>query len=157
MDREAVDEFSPEEVLYRRYRLVEPDLTAAISFNRMSVNRSNFCTGADDVLWNGEVGGRFEDFGVIEIDMEGLLETVDHPSLPVSFRLKAQHEPTQCNYPHSEVIAVEVNQPDGPERELSGIKPTSVKLKFRENLQRFIKVAIPVEQKGQRLPISSKT
>lgn len=55
--REPDDTWDEKEILYRRIRKNTPDLTAEIKFDRMSVNRSRYCKGPDDVLWNEREGG----------------------------------------------------------------------------------------------------
>jgi hypothetical protein len=45
-------DFPDDELLFRRFRFSNADLTSAIKFNEMSVNRAKYCKDPDDVLWD---------------------------------------------------------------------------------------------------------
>jgi hypothetical protein len=151
--REPDPVFESDELLYRRFPLNKPDLTAAISFKRMSVNRGKYCNSPDDVLWNSTDGGRLEGFGVLEFEVGALGLTVRHPHDPVSFALRPDHTPEPCNYPHTEVVAFAVSAADGTETAIQDIKPPSVKLRFREHLQNLARIALPTEKAGEALSL----
>jgi hypothetical protein len=141
-ERPADPVFDAAEPLYRRFRLGTPDLTAAISFARMSVNRGKYCESPDDVLWNDEEGGRYEGFGVLSLPVKALQRREKLPHEDSHFTLKPEHDPTRCNYPHTEVVATKVSSA-GDEEELPEIRPKSVKLALRKALRDAISVAFP--------------
>ncbi len=140
MGRAADPHFGSAELLFRRFRQGTPDLTAAISFERMSVNREKYCQSPDDALWNDVQGGRYEGFGVIAMPVGALQVFEKHPGEDYRFSLKPEHTPNRCNYPHTEVVATKV-LPDGTEEALPEIKPKSVKLALRKALRDSISVA----------------
>lgn len=148
--------FPDEELLFRRFRFTDADLTSAIKFNEMSVNRERHGYGPDDVLWNDEAGGRHEGYGVIQLPVSALNGEWKHPDerkFPITHKLVPQHKPRQCNYPHSEVTAFEFNRETEITQMAKDIKPTSVKMRIREHLQTLVRIVLPPEQSGQRLPI----
>lgn len=144
LERPVDPVFDGGELLYRRYPAGTPDLTAAISFERMSVNRGKFCESADDALWNDEDGGRYSGCGVFALPVQALDVMEKHPQEDYHFALRPEHRPNRCNYPHSEVVATKV-LPNGTEESLGEIKPKSVKLKLREALRDYLVDAIPAD------------
>lgn len=137
-------DFEDTELLYRRILVGIPDLAAAISFERMSVNRGKYCESADDALWNDKEGGRYAGFGVLAIPVRAFNLQEKHPDQqnhPYAFTLRPEHKPESCNYPHSEVVATKVLS-DGTEEPLLEIKPKSVKHALRKALRDSISVAI---------------
>lgn len=152
-------DFSDGELLFRRFRFSDVDLTSTIKFNDMSVNRENHGHGPDDALWNDVAGGRYEGYGVLQFPVAALSGTWGHPDgqkFPIDYSLKPSHVPRQCNYPHSEVTAVEFDRKDGTSRFPKDIKPTSVKMRIREHLQPHVRVVLPLERSGQDLPVQRK-
>jgi len=137
--RAADPEFTdPREFLYRRIPSgSEGDLTKAIQFNRMSVNRGKYCKTPDDVLWNDEAGGRHVGYRVIRFPVGALDGAWEHPQQAIAFVLRPEHKPTRCNYPHTEVVAFERGG-EGNLKSLAKIKPPSVKLRIREHLRPFL-------------------
>lgn len=139
----AVDpEFDARELLYRRHRSQEPELTQLINFKRMSVNRQKYCVDPEDVLWNDDQGGKHPDSFVFALPVEALSLKFDHPDQknhPYSFCLKPVHKPKKCNYAHSEITAIKVVS-DGSEEELADIKPPSVKLRMRTELAEYLEL-----------------
>lgn len=148
--------FLSEELLYCRFKFYEADLTAVIKFNRMSVNRGKFCKSPDDVLWNDKIGGRYENVGVVQFPVSALQGSWAHPNdkqFPVTYSLEPEHKPERCNYPHSEVVTMELNRETGTSTSVSKIKPPSVKLEIREHLQSLVTIALPIDRSGETLPI----
>ncbi len=139
----AVDPyFEPGELLYRRHKSPEPDLTDVINFKKMSVNRRKYCEGPEDVLWNDQQGGKYPDRAVFALPVAALSLQVNHPDQknhPYSFRLKPIHKPNQCNYPHTEITAFRV-MANGSEEEIADIKPPSVKLQMRTELAEHLEL-----------------
>jgi hypothetical protein len=158
LDRTANQDFSdPEELLWRRFPFEAEDLTSIISFNGMSVNRQKDGESPDDVLWDTVNGGRHHGYGVVEFSVGSLQRCWDHPEPvgnPLTFSLVPEHKPEQCNYPHSEVVAHLYNRSTTELQCLTKIKPTSVKLKIREDLQSSIRIVLPIKRSGDRFPIS---
>lgn len=140
--------FEEDELLYRRTPNTHGDLTAAIKFNRMSVNRGKYCEEPNDTLWNEKEGGTHDGFGVISFPVGALSGSWPHKELEnVLFSLLPEHTPDRCNYPHTEIIANR-KEVDGSVIPLANIKPSSTKLAIREALARFLKVEIPFPKKG---------
>ncbi len=141
--RSPDQDFKGDELLYRRTPNTHGDLTAAIKFNRMSVNREKYCEEPSDTLWNEKEGGTHDGFGVISLPVGALSRSWPHKALKnVSFSLRPEHTPDPCNYPHTEVVANR-EEADGSLTPLANIKPPSTKLAIREDLARFLKVEIP--------------
>jgi hypothetical protein len=140
------------ERVYRFFRLdAEEDLTQAISFKykRSSVNRASFCHEAADVLWDDERGGRREGYGVVSFPGDvfaGQEWKVDDGT--AGFRLSIDHEPRRCNYAHCSIVVTrDASQVDD-------IKPKSVKLMIREWLQGKVLVELPLDRKGEVMPLT---
>jgi hypothetical protein len=151
LNRSAEPFFETTELLYRRFSSeVIDDLTAAISFERMSVNRQKFCHSPDDVLWNDKEGGQYAGCGVLAIPVAALDIRISHAHEDYSFTLRPEHCPEPCNYPHSEVIATKV-LPDGTEVPLREIRPKSVKLAIRKALENSISV-VRIEENNDLAP-----
>ncbi len=144
LERPVDPVFDGEELLYRRYPAGTPDLTAAISFERMSVNRGKYCESADDTLWDDRDGSRYSGCGVFALPVQALDVMEKHPQEDYRFTLRPEHRPNRCNYLHSEVVATKV-LPDGTEESLADIKPKSVKLKLRQALRDYLVDAIPAD------------
>lgn len=141
-------EFDAEERLYRRNRSQEPELTDVINFKRMSVNRQKYCEGPGDVLWNDDEGGKHPDQAIFALPVAALSLRIDHPdpkNHSYSFGLKPVHQPKQCNYAHTEVTAFRI-MANGVEEELPDIKPTSVKLRMRQELAEYLEPHHPVSR-----------
>lgn len=156
LEREIDPDFSDDELLFRRFRFSNADLTSAIKFNEMSVNRQKHGSGPDDVLWNDEEGGRHDGYGVVQFPVAALKGEWRHPderSVPVTYNLKPLHVPRKCNYPHSEVTAFEFNRETQIAQPAKDIKPTSVKMRIREHLQAHVRIVLPMEESGKSLPI----
>lgn len=156
LERGVDPEFPDEELLFRRFRFSNADLTSAIKFNEMSVNRERHGQGPDDVLWNDEEGGRHEGYGVVQFPVAALNNEWRHPDelkFPITYRLTPLHKPRQCNYPHSEVTASEFNRETQATQSAKDIKPTSVKMRIREHLQAHVRIVLPSEDLGRGLPI----
>ncbi len=156
VERGVDPDFPDDEFLFRRFRLSAPDLTSVIKFNEMSVNRARYGQSPDDVLWNDESGGRHEGCGVVQFPVAALNGEWRHPEeqkVPITYSLKPLHKPQRCNYPHSEVTAFEFNRDTKVTQAAKDIKPTSVKMRIRENLQAHVKIVLPLENQGQDLPI----
>lgn len=145
--REIDDSFEEDnELLYRRISAKDEmtDLTTVINFRRMSVNRAKYCENPRDVLWNDEEGGTHDGFGVVSFPVGALKDSWEHPDPKHSyaFTLKPTHAPTRCNYSHSEIVAYKINE-NGSIEILSDIKPSSIKLRIREHIRRFLKLSVP--------------
>jgi hypothetical protein len=156
LGRGVDQDFPDDELLFRRFRFSNADLTSAIKFNEMSVNREKHGRGPDDVLWNDEEGGRYEGYGVVQFPVSALNNEWRHPDerkVPITYRLTPLHKPRQCNYPHSEVTAYESNRETQTTQLAKDIKPTSVKMRIREHLQSHVRIVLPPEDSGKRLPI----
>lgn len=156
--RENDQEFQGDEILYRRYKLSSPDLTAAISFNRMSVNRGKYSQSWDDVLWDDDNGGRHDGYGVIEVKVADFEGSWDHPNqeeFPVGYSFIIQHKLKKCNYPHSEVVVVQSDKESGIDEEVTEIKPTSIKLKIRQYLSARARFLSPEERAGDYVPVKA--
>lgn len=141
-----------EELVYRFFRLdAEEDLTQAISFKykRSSVNRANLCHEPADVLWDDERGGRREGYGVVTFPGDvfaGQEWKVDDGTSV--FRLSIDHEPWPCNYAHCSIVVTR------DATRVDDIKPKSVKLKIREWLQGKVLVELPLDRKGEVMPLT---
>jgi hypothetical protein len=139
LDRPVDSNFDAKELLYRRFPTDCEDLTAAISFERMSVNRGKYCLSPDDALWNDKEGGRYSGVKVMAFTVQALLLLEKHPQENYQFSLRPEHKPESCNYSHSEVVATKV-LPDGAEESLEEIRPKSVKLALRQALRDAISI-----------------
>ncbi|MEM7601219.1 MAG: hypothetical protein AAF357_07345 [Verrucomicrobiota bacterium] len=140
-NREPVHSFSPSELLYRRVKLedVKTDPTAAISFSRMSVNRSSFCRAPEDVLINDEEGGFYSGYSIFALPVEALATSWEHEAKDISFiSLNPEHIPKRCNYSHSEIVLSKTLE-SGEEIEVSKFKPKSLKLKMRDHLRPYFR------------------
>lgn len=149
-------DFDREERLWRRFRFAEADLTAAIKFDRMSVNREKHGNGPDDALWNCDEGGRFREYGVIEFRTQDLAGPWCNHKTGRIFELYPEHVPERCNYPHSEVAMFESDREGAQRRAVCRIKPSSVKMSIREHLQPLVKIVRPLDRKGETLPLKPK-
>lgn len=151
-DRPLVEFDAARELLFRRFNLQnEATITACIKFKEMSVNRERL-SAPDDALFNTEDGGRYEDHGVVEFAVESLRAPTEDgcwrlDNVPGAYELRPVHKPGRCNYAHSEVLVFKDGQPQG------NIKPTTMKLAIRRDLEPRIKVRLPVEQAGGQLPL----
>jgi hypothetical protein len=140
------------ELLFRRFNLHnEASVTACIKFKDMSVNREHFAA-PDDVLINTEDGGRYEACGVVEFSVESLRAPTQDgcwrlQDVPGDYELRPVHKPERCNYAHSEVVVYKDGQRHG------NIKPTTMKLAIRRELESRIRVRLPAERAGERLPL----
>jgi hypothetical protein len=152
LDRAPDPDFSGSELLFRRFTLGNEAMKAVIGFNRMSFNREKQGNGPDDALWNCEEGGRYDGCGVVELPVAALNLKWKHPTEQNTvYYLRPEHAPTNCNYPHTEVVVYkEENGEVSPQNE---IKPTSVKARIREDLGKHLRVALPFERQGARLPL----
>jgi len=156
LGRKADPDFKPKEWLYRRFRYDGADLTATIKFGRMSVNRGGYSDGPDDVLWNDETGARHENCGVVEFYVEALSGRWEHPTREIDYQLEPIHSPNRCNYPHSEVVVYERDRQNDECKLVGKIKPASVKLKIRQHLESWVRIAIPKKQAKETLPIEKR-
>lgn len=144
--------FQPSELLFRRFAFGKDTLKHILVFNRMSINREKHGHEADDALWNCEQGGRHENCGVAEIPAGAFSQKWQHPTEPNTFySMRPEHRPLRCNYPHTEVVVYK--EGNGTETLQELIKPTSVKLKIREELQKHLKVALPIERQGETFSV----
>jgi hypothetical protein len=137
------------EILYRRFNLhTEGDISACIKFGDMSVNRGSL-SSADDVLINSETGANYQDHGVIEFPVEALRGswTAQDQKPSINYSLAAKHVPLRCNFAHAEVEVFK----DG--KKTAQLKPPTVKLKMRQQLQQFVKVIRPISISGSSLPL----
>ena len=160
LGREVDPDFPDEELLFRRFRFSNADLTSAIKFNEMSVNRAKYGLSPDDVLWNDDAGGKYDGYGVVQFPVAALNGEWRHPDerkVPITYRLTPLHKPRQCNYPHSEVTAIEFNRESQTAQSAKDIKPTSVKMKIREHLQAHVKIVLPPEDLGLGLPMQKES
>lgn len=139
-EKKAVDEFDPDEVLYRRYSLthvVDGQITPQfIRFPKPSFNRSQF-SKPEDVLHVDCCGGKTQPagLGVLESKVSdlGISEMSGDRRM---FTLYAKHEPIETCYAHSELWCSCHPSLDA--------KPTeSVKEAFRIKLARVMRVRIP--------------
>jgi len=134
--------FSGAERLYRRYKLGDRKLKAAISFTEMSVNWSRYSPNPGEVLLNTRDGGRYEGYGVVSFPVEALWNLND-PSHP-AYGAKAFHDPEKCNYSHALVISTESSIPLPQGKDL----PKLVRKSFRKKMVNQVTIEIPVEQAG---------
>jgi len=75
-----------------------------------------------------------------------------HPTdLNTFYSMRPEHRPLRCNYPHTEVVVYK--EENGTETLQELIKPTSIKLKIREELQKHLKVALPIERQGETFSV----
>ena len=137
-DKVVVEAFQADERLFRRFPAGK-DLAESISFDRKnsSTNRSSMCN-ADDALWNCEIGGRHENFGVLSIPANIFNGRTWKSTEPAIFAVTVFHSPTPCNYPHTDFRILKNGE------ETIQIKPSSVKLQIRQFLveSQAIKVEI---------------
>lgn len=140
LERVVVKNFAEGELLYRWFNKEDKkdDLTGYVSFNKKnsSFSRSQFCTEPSDVLWctENEAGGRRK-AGILSIPANALdgchFCTEEHPD--IKWRVAVNHDPTQCNYPHSDLSFFKGDQ------EKDVIKPGSIKLMIRDVLREKIR------------------
>jgi len=144
--RDSNQVFDVKEVLFIRFRVEERKLKSVISFCRQSANRSMYCEGgADDALFDGQNGGRHEGFGVYEISAAAV--NLIKKELNVggnlrTFTLRLFHNPDQCNYAHTEIVACEGGN------EVDDIGPKSVKKMIREEFHEAIRPVLPPNLAG---------
>ena len=151
-DRPLVPFAETDELMFRRFNLMtESSVTACIKFSRMSVNRENF-SSAEDALINTEHSGIYEGCGVVAFSVGSLLAPTANgkwqvQGVPGEYELTAEHKPGRCNYAHSEVVVFKNGM------ELPKIKPITVRLAIRRDLEKRIKIQLPIEQAGAQLPL----
>ena len=155
LERPRVAFDAPDELLFRRFNLLtEADVTACIKFNKMSVNRERFSC-PEDVILNTEEGGCYDDCGVAELSVEALRGPSPDgcwilKDVPGAYKLQPVHMPLRCNYAHGEVEVLKDGQAQ------TKIKPVTVKLAIRRDLQPRIRVRIPLERIGHELPLGGE-
>ena len=107
------------------------------------------------MLLDTDEGGSHEGFGVMAITVAQILAVVGsvrtNPKEPATerrFTLRPDHQPLQCNYAHTEIVAHE-----GQESR-SEIGPASVKKQLRDQLADLFQIELPLASAGGRLPRS---
>ena len=135
--RPEVEYFSPDEMLFRRYR-AQDWLSGGLSplgfkFPGQSVNRASMGE-PEDVLFSER--GEFNGWGVLEFRTDDLPSSLDLPNVEV-VKFFMTHVPLEDNYTHSEIHSATVSDRD-EKREL----PSSVKKLFRAKLGQRMKVRI---------------
>lgn len=137
------------ESLYRRFNLLtEGDISACIKFGDMSVNRGSL-SAPDDVRINSETGSIYPDCGVLEIPanaLRGAWPVKDRGS-EINYSLEARHVPLRCNYAHAEVEVLK----DGTK--VPKLKPPTVKLEMRRQIQSLARIVSPATRQGESLPL----
>ena len=134
------------EKLFVRFALNTPSIQTAVSFRRQSCNREKYCDGgAADVLFKTVRGGLYQDCGVMSItvaQVSAVHEQIDGRK----FTLRPEHQPEQCNYAHTEIVAHENGSP------VSDIGPKSVKKQLRDTLSDCFRIKLPETRAGGQLP-----
>jgi hypothetical protein len=122
-DRSPDPAFSDKELLYRRYKLHDVQVSkkpfpenlwsVSISFKRgLSVNRQKYSAHPADVLFEVNSGDHYKDDGVCELNLAGLNEWSKgqrEDTIPPEYTLEVVHEPTRCMYPHTSVYLLHRN------------------------------------------------
>lgn len=144
-----IDNVFDSELIYRRYFasgkitdwMKDGSISAAIfPVRNDSCNRSKYCKDPTDVLYNTREGENEEHYihmGILGFNssaVEDFSHTIKHNNNDRVFRLKMQHDPRVCMYPHCEIIVLE-----NGERVNSG-KPKSVKVLVRDILLNSIEI-----------------
>jgi hypothetical protein len=130
--RGKIEDFPNDERLFRRFRSGD-DLVESLSFDRKSSSfcRSSLCHGADDALWKSEApeGGRFAGAGVLSFSAKSFINRRWHTQDGATFEIEICHEPTRCNYAHSDFRMMRNGEA------CEKIKPSSVKQQIRKALR----------------------
>lgn len=128
--------FSPQELLFRRYRTehwVEGQFSGlGFKFPKHSVNRG-FFSAPEDVLFSDI--GEFNGWSVLEFRVSDIPPPIQLPPIAFSFFMK--HVPHEDNYAHSEIWSDRMN-PSGEYVEPS----PAVKKQFRTIMAQRMKVRI---------------
>lgn len=137
-EREPVEQFDAEELLFRRYNKdqIQNDIALAISFDRSSssLTRSKFGS-ADDARWDGETGRYHDQCGVISIPAAAFQgQSWKVRDLAVAVQVTPFHDPLQCMFPHCDLRVVEGG------KEIMRIKQKSIKMEIRDLLRPLIRI-----------------
>lgn len=124
----------------------------------VSCNRQSFCKKPTDVLYNHETGKHRFHFGIIESTVNEIngysfdcnFYGRDGKSHNISIKLKLEHSPEKCMYPHTEIECYQ----NGKRLKFEGeVKPNSFKKAIRYGLASLFKLChnpdpsfIPIEE-----------
>ena len=154
--RDEDQDFLGVEFFYRRVRpemittigqrtKVDP---SAFSVKKMSCNRSKYCSGPEDVLYNKDSDKHFTSWGVIALTVDQLrLAECRHTTKPdILYTVIPVHSPSTCIYPHSEAIICEngVRQDD--------IKPKAVKTLIKSMWADICQVVVMPSEAAHLMP-----
>ena len=139
-DKLAINDFTGDELLYRRFKPIKDpngdpnifkDGTVSKSIfstkTPMSCNRQKYSLCEKDVLFNTNKPEHFVNWGIIALKVGIINEFKYVCSKDDTYTLNVLHEPHPCMYPHSSVYIIKNG------RQLDGLeKPESPKIKIKE-------------------------
>ena len=144
-DRNADQNFDPEELLYRRFFTKIPSSewqqnksvsVALFELKDDSYNRSRYSQEPEDVLYNErkeDNGNHYFDAGILQVAILHTLEfSFDINGNERAFRLSPFHKPTECIFPHTELHIYE----NETKIDYTQSKPKSLKAAIRDFLVR---------------------
>ncbi len=138
--REYDNQFNADEKMFRRYPAYPVETSKSIivkenfNFDSMSFNREKYSENPSDVLFSiKDKNHFFRSHKIVSLkvqEIEGLKEI--HPDDQEIYSFKVIHDPEDCMYPHC-IVQVLKNGKNVP-----GIKPSSVKSKIREKIEKMV-------------------
>ncbi|MFA4795102.1 hypothetical protein [Leptospira kirschneri] len=116
-DRKVDNNFSDDELLYRRFH---KDFPPNFTTKEMSVNRQKYSHEPEDVLYDINTGQKRINFGIAQFRIRNLNTLrIPHPTIQnTEYTLEIVHAPIPCMYPHANVYVkksnVRLNSLEGP-------------------------------------------